>query len=348
MSRPSKGRGDNDQAFIPRHVAASQISAATRIATNSTTTMTAAGIVRSLRSCWCTSVLLAVDGAEHSAADEPGAARSARRRRPAAPVSAQPLPALLAHLAPLLNHYGYLAVGGFIGLEDFGVPVPGETILIAAAVYSGAGRLSIVGVGLVAMLAAVAGDNIGYAVGYFDGRALVLRFGKYVGLTSERLARGRGFLRPVRRRRRDGRPVHRRAAPGERIIAGTIRRRWPRFLAFNAPGAALWVGVWASVGYLAGGHITAIYNTVSRYWLYLLIALAVTLTALIIRAVVRRHCTTGTGAAARGPTMAAGPGGSARGRRAAWSWAAVRRTGAEPQTAGVGTTTPRQQDGQDQ
>ena len=80
-------------------------------------------------------------------------------------VSAQPLPGLLAHLAPVLDHYGYLAVGGFITLEDFGVPVPGETILIAAAVYAGAGRLNIVAVGLIAILGAVVGDNIGYAVG---------------------------------------------------------------------------------------------------------------------------------------------------------------------------------------
>jgi membrane protein DedA with SNARE-associated domain len=64
---------------------------------------------------------------------------------------------------------------------------------------------------------------------------------------------------------------------------------WPRFLIFNTLGAVLWVGVWASVGYLAGGHITAIYDTISRYSLYLLIALAVLVAALIIRAAVRRH-----------------------------------------------------------
>jgi membrane protein DedA with SNARE-associated domain len=63
----------------------------------------------------------------------------------------------------VLDHYGYLAVGGFIVLEDFGMPVPGETILIAAAVYAGTGRLNVVVVGLIAMLAAVVGDNIGYA-----------------------------------------------------------------------------------------------------------------------------------------------------------------------------------------
>jgi membrane protein DedA with SNARE-associated domain len=207
----------------------------------------------------------------------------------AGPMSAQPLPGLLAHLAPVLDHYGYLAVGGFITLEDFGVPVPGETILIAAAVYAGAGRLNIVAVGLVAVLAAVAGDNIGYAVGFFGGRALVLQFGKYVGLTSGRLAGAEVFYD------RNGGAVitGARFIEGLRqangIVAGTIRMPWPRFLAFNALGAALWAGVWASAGYLAGGHITAIYNAVSRYSLYLLIALAAVVAALIIRAAVRRH-----------------------------------------------------------
>jgi membrane protein DedA with SNARE-associated domain len=73
------------------------------------------------------------------------------------------------------------------------------------------------------------------------------------------------------------------------IVAGTIQMPWLRFLAFNSLGAALWVGVWTSVGYRAGGHITAIYNTVSRYSFYLLIALAVAVAALIIRAAVRHH-----------------------------------------------------------
>src|SRR5258707_12795525 len=109
-------------------------------------------------------------------------------------MSAQPLPGLLAHLAPVLDHYGYIAIGGFVMLEDFGVPVPGETILIAGAVYAGAGRLNIFAVGLIAVVAAVVGDNIGYAIGRFGGRALVLRFGKYVFLTSERLDKAESFF----------------------------------------------------------------------------------------------------------------------------------------------------------
>jgi hypothetical protein len=73
------------------------------------------------------------------------------------------------------------------------------------------------------------------------------------------------------------------------IVAGISRMPWPKFLAFNALGATLWAGAWASIGYLAGDHITAIYNTVTRYGLYLLIALGAAVAALIVRAVVRRR-----------------------------------------------------------
>jgi membrane protein DedA with SNARE-associated domain len=206
-------------------------------------------------------------------------------------MSVTPLPGFLATLAPILDHYGYLAVGGLIMVEDFGVPSPGETVLIAASVYAGAGRLNIVAVGLIAVLAAVIGDNIGYAIGRFGGHALVLRFGKYVYLTAERLDKAERFFA-----RHGGQVVvvarfieGLRQANG--IIAGIAEMPWPRFLAFNALGAALWVGVWSSVGYLAGNHIGVIYSTVTRYTLYLLIALVLVALALIVRTAQRRRRT---------------------------------------------------------
>ena len=104
------------------------------------------------------------------------------------------LPGFLATLAPLLDHWGYLSVGFLLFIEDFGVPAPGETVLIAASVYAGAGRLNIVAVAVVGFVAAVLGDNVGYAIGRFGGRALVLRFGRYVWLTEERLARAESFF----------------------------------------------------------------------------------------------------------------------------------------------------------
>jgi len=72
------------------------------------------------------------------------------------------------------------------------------------------------------------------------------------------------------------------------IIAGITRMPWPRFLAFNALGAALWVGTWTTVGYLAGNHIQAIYTQANRYALYLLAAAALAIAALIIRHRLRR------------------------------------------------------------
>jgi len=204
-------------------------------------------------------------------------------------MSAQPLPGILASLAPVLDHYGYIAVAGFITLEDFGIPLPGETILVAAAVYAGSGRLSIVAVAIVAFVAAIVGDNIGYVIGYFGGRALVLRFGKYVHLTSERLDMAEAFFDRYGGVVVAGARFVEGLRQANGIVAGTIRMHWLKFLAFNALGAALWVTVWASIGYLAGNHITVIYNGITRYALYFLIAVAVLVAVLIVRSVVRRR-----------------------------------------------------------
>jgi membrane protein DedA with SNARE-associated domain len=204
-------------------------------------------------------------------------------------VSAPPLPGFLNSLAGPLDHYGLWAVLLFVLIEDFGIPVPGETVLIAAAVYAGAGRLNVVAVGVVGFAAAVIGDNIGFAIGHFGGRAAALRWGRYVFLTEERLDKAAGFFD------RHGAwiiTVARfieglRQANG--IIAGITGMRWLRFLAFNALGAALWVGTWVSVGYLAGSHIDTIYSYVTRYSSYALIAAGVIIAALIARHLLRRR-----------------------------------------------------------
>ncbi|HVB05785.1 MAG TPA: DedA family protein [Acidimicrobiales bacterium] len=199
-----------------------------------------------------------------------------------------PLPGFLKSLAPTLNHHGYLAVGGFVMLEDFGIPVPGETILIAAAIYAGAGQLNIVVVGLVAVSAAVLGDNVGYAIGRFGGRPLIERYGRYLFITAERLDKATAFFE------RQGPKIVAiarfieglRQANG--IVAGLSEMPWPVFLTFNAIGAVLWVALWATVGDVAGSHVTAIYNGIGHYFVYVLIALVLLGTALVVHHV-RRH-----------------------------------------------------------
>ncbi|MEU5634163.1 DedA family protein [Streptomyces rishiriensis] len=202
---------------------------------------------------------------------------------------APPLPGPLAHLAPLLTHYGYWAVGAVVLVEDFGIPAPGETVLIAAGIYAGAGQLNIVAVTVIAFAAAVIGDNIGYLIGHTGGRAVVHRWGRYVYLTPERFRKAEEFFT-----RHGGKiVVVARFVEGLRqvngIIAGTSGMPWRRFLVFNAIGAALWVGLWAALAYAAGTHITAVYAVITRYQLYALIALGVLIAALVLRHLLRRR-----------------------------------------------------------
>jgi membrane protein DedA with SNARE-associated domain len=199
----------------------------------------------------------------------------------------QHLPGVLHSLEPTLNHYGYLAVVGLVAIEDFGVPVPGETVLILGAVYAGAGRLNVALVALLGFLGAVIGDNIGFALGHFGGRRLVERYGRYVFLTPERLDKATDFFE-----RHGGKVIivarfieGLRQANG--IIAGTTRMHWARFLLFNAIGAALWVALWTSIGYFSGSNINAIYNEATRYSTYLAIAAGVLIVAFIARRVYR-------------------------------------------------------------
>ena len=199
------------------------------------------------------------------------------------------LPGFLNSLAGLLSHYGLWAILVLVLIEDFGIPVPGETVLIAGAIFAGSGRLNVVTVGLVGFLAAVVGDNIGYAIGRFGGRALVERWGRYVFLTPERLRRAEMFFA-----RHGGKIITiARFIEGLRqangIIAGLAEMHWLRFIAFNALGAALWVGTWVSIGYFAGQHITAIYNDITTYSLYAAIAAVVLIAAWIAFHLRKRH-----------------------------------------------------------
>jgi Uncharacterized membrane-associated protein len=206
-------------------------------------------------------------------------------------VSSPHLPGIFASLAPVLDKHGYLAVAGFVLLEDFGVPLPGETILIAAAVYAGAGQLNVVAVGVVAVAAAILGDNIGYLLGRTGGRPLVLRYGKYVLLTEKRLDAAQGWFT-----RHGGKVVViARFIEGLRQangwIAGITRMHWLSFVLFNSLGAVLWVGTWLTVGYVSGSHINTVYNAFEHYVVYFVIAVAVIIAALITRHVLRRRRT---------------------------------------------------------
>jgi membrane protein DedA with SNARE-associated domain len=200
----------------------------------------------------------------------------------------EPLPGPLAHLAPLLADYGYLAVGVLVCLDNGGIPVPGQTVLVAAAVYAGTGRLDFAGVLAVAVAAAVVGNSLGYLLGRVGGRAFVHRWGRYVLLTPARLERAEDFFG-----RHGGAVVTwarfvdvLRQTNG--IIAGTVGMPWRRFMAFNVLGAVLWAGTWGGLGYAAGANIGTIYGAVARSQIILLAVVGALLVVLVIRHLLRR------------------------------------------------------------
>jgi len=197
----------------------------------------------------------------------------------------QHIPSIIQTLAPTIDKYGYWAVFGLLILEDFGIPAPGETVLIAAAFYAGLGHLNIFLVALVGFIGAVVGDNIGFAIGKYGGHPLVERFGRYIFLTPKRIKAAEDFFN-----HHGGKVVvAARFVEGLRqangIIAGLSDMRWPKFVFYNVLGAALWVACWSAIGYLGGNHI----DTFLRYQLYVTVAAAVALVIFIILKIAGKH-----------------------------------------------------------
>lgn len=157
---------------------------------------------------------------------------------------------LLATARPILNEYGYAGLFVCNLAEGFGVPLPGQTLLLGGALLAGRGDFDIRLVVPLAFAATVLGNCIGYAIGRTGGRALLLR----VGTPPARLERveaffaRRGALVIVVSRFVDG---LRQTAP---LVAGSLRMPWWPFLGASVLGAAAWVGVWGVGAYLVGEH----------------------------------------------------------------------------------------------
>jgi membrane protein DedA with SNARE-associated domain len=167
--------------------------------------------------------------------------------------------ALIAHL---IATYGYFAVFALIALESLGIPLPGETALIAASLYAGSThRLDILVVAGVAVAAAIIGDNAGYWLGRRGGGALVARYGHVVRLDRKKLKVGRylfaqhGFTVVFLGRFVS---VLRTYAA---FLAGVSRMRMGRFATANAAGALLWAGAYATAAYGLGNAAGALGST---------------------------------------------------------------------------------------
>jgi membrane protein DedA with SNARE-associated domain len=159
---------------------------------------------------------------------------------------------LFGDLEPFIRRYGYAAVSAGLLLEQFGLPLPGETLLIGGAVLAARGELDIGVLLPLAWAAATIGNTIGFAIGRYGGHRVVVRHGGRVGITSARLGRVEAFFDRYGAAVLIGARFVVVARQLSGIAAGTLEMGWGRFALFNALGAALWVGWWGVLSYWLG------------------------------------------------------------------------------------------------
>jgi membrane protein DedA with SNARE-associated domain len=166
-------------------------------------------------------------------------------------------------LTNLLHMYGYPLVGIFVGIESSGIPFPGETMLVTAAVYAGTGHLSIVWVIVAGAMGAILGDNLGFAAGRKGGRPLVLRYGRYVRVKPEHLEYAeRFFAKHGDKTVFLGRFVAVLRAWAA-LLAGINRMPWSKFLMYNAAGGIVWATIYGMLGYSLGHNLPLLHEVLS-------------------------------------------------------------------------------------
>jgi len=170
----------------------------------------------------------------------------------------------MLNAADLIEHWGYEAIFAVVILGNLGLPVPEEGILVFAGYLIWTGKLALVKVLIVAILAAVLGDSIGYWFGRHYGQAAIRRFGHKIFITEARLDKARQF---VGRYGWYGVFVAR-FIPGLRFMAGPVAGSaglpFPRFLSANLLGGLVYVPISVGAGYFLGQSLGEVLRQIER------------------------------------------------------------------------------------
>src|SRR5436309_3791158 len=172
--------------------------------------------------------------------------------------------------------YGYWAIFFGVMLENAGLPVPGETILLVAGYFASTGVFRVPLVMLVAATGAVIGDNIGFAIGHHYGRGFLLRVGRFFFLTPKRIEHMENYFKSHGNKT----ILVARFITGLRVfaalLAGASRKMpWRVFFVYNVAGAVLWSVVITTLGFLFGHSLPLLVKWVGRTGTILLIVVIV-------------------------------------------------------------------------
>lgn len=194
----------------------------------------------------------------------------------------------LQTLQHALRVLGYPAVSLFIMVESTGIPFPGETMLLFASFYAAIDhQLNIVIVIACAAFGAIVGDNFGYLIGRSGGRALVVRYGRFVFLKPQHLEKAeRFFAKHGDKTVFFGRFIAILRAWAA-FLAGVNHMHWRTFLIYNAAGGILWATIYGLLGYEAGHLFHDNFDAVQRIardisWVGIIIIAVIIIAAYII------------------------------------------------------------------
>jgi membrane protein DedA with SNARE-associated domain len=190
-------------------------------------------------------------------------------------------------IADLVARYGYALLVVLIGLECFGIPLPGETALVTAAALAARGHLNIFIVIAAAAAGAIIGDNAGYWLGRKGGIALVRRFGRRVGLTETKLLRvHRYFEEHGPKTVFIGRFIAL-LRSWAAALAGVGEMPYGTFSLYNALGGVAWASVFGTLGYVFGHNLPMLEHYIGRFSIGLVLLVAAGVVVFLLRR--RRH-----------------------------------------------------------
>lgn len=177
-------------------------------------------------------------------------------------------------LLHFFSHYGLLVLYLWLLVGIFIVPVPEEVVMLTVGILISYGDFSFWAL-VVACVGSLCGVTVSYFLGHFLGRLLIVKYGKWIGVSEKRLAQGEMLFQ------RHGKwsvPCGY-FIPGTRhivaVVAGTTHFGWKRFALFAYPAGIVWVTLVVLLGYFAGEYWLKIFHLISTYFYYFILLLCV-------------------------------------------------------------------------
>jgi membrane protein DedA with SNARE-associated domain len=189
------------------------------------------------------------------------------------------------NISHIISSDGYWALSLLIGLEAFGIPFPGETVLVTAGAYAGqTHKLSIWVIWICAVASIELGSSLGYWIGVRGGYRILRKYGKYIRMREPEIKVGLYVFDrygPIVVSAGRFVAVLRTYAP---FLAGTNRMKWPKFGVYNLAGALAWSALWAFLSYAVGNSLKHASSKVN-----LIVGIAAVVLVVVAVLVVRRQ-----------------------------------------------------------